>query len=49
MNRRPEADISRRSRLCLSDPDAAAMKAEYLASGGMRSNTRYGYVHKATT
>ena len=26
----------------------AAMKAEYLASGGMRSNTRYGYVHKAT-
>ncbi|PWU19234.1 MAG: amidohydrolase [Candidatus Rokuibacteriota bacterium] len=26
----------------------AAIKAEYAAMGGMRSNTRYGYVHKAS-
>ncbi len=26
----------------------AAIKAEYVAMGGMRSNTRYGYVHRAT-
>jgi hypothetical protein len=26
----------------------AAIKAEYLASGGMRSNARFGYVHRAT-
>jgi hypothetical protein len=27
----------------------AAIKAEYVASGGTRSNRRYGYVHRATT
>jgi hypothetical protein len=26
----------------------AAIKAEYVAMGGLRSNTRYGYVHRAT-
>src|SRR5437773_89292 len=26
----------------------AAIKAEYVAAGGMRSNRRYGYVHRAT-
>jgi uncharacterized protein len=26
----------------------AAIKAEYVAMGGMRSNARYGYVHRAT-
>jgi len=26
----------------------AAIKAEYLAMGGQRSNARYGYVHRAT-
>ncbi len=26
----------------------AAMRAEYVAAGGMRSNTRYGYVHRET-
>src|SRR5207244_1521288 len=26
----------------------AAIKAEYVAMGGARSNTRYGYVHRAT-
>jgi hypothetical protein len=26
----------------------AAIKAEYVASGGMRSNARFGYVHRAT-
>ena len=25
----------------------AAIKAEYVAMGGMRSNARYGYVHRA--
>ena len=25
----------------------AAIKAEYVAMGGLRSNTRYGYVHRA--
>ena len=25
-----------------------AIRAEYLAAGGMRSNTRYGYVHQVT-
>ena len=32
----------------ITTDNIAAMKAEYLASGGMRSNTRYGYVHKVT-
>ena len=27
----------------------AAIRAEYIAHGGMRTNTRYGYVHRATT
>jgi len=27
----------------------AAIKAEYVAMGGQRSNARYGYVHRATT
>ena len=26
----------------------AAIKAEYVAAGGMRSNRRYGYVHRVT-
>jgi hypothetical protein len=26
----------------------AAIKAEYVAMGGLRSNARYGYVHRAT-
>src|SRR5262249_23726675 len=26
----------------------AAIKAEYIAMGGMRSNTRYGYVHRVS-
>jgi hypothetical protein len=26
----------------------AAIRAEYVANGGARSNTRYGYVHRAT-
>ena len=26
----------------------AAIKAEYVAMGGTRSNTRYGYVHRPT-
>jgi hypothetical protein len=26
----------------------AAIKAEYVAMGGMRSNARYGYVHRAS-
>jgi hypothetical protein len=25
----------------------AAIKAEYVAMGGLRSNARYGYVHRA--
>ncbi len=32
----------------LSKDQIAAIKAEYLAAGGLRSNTRYGYVYKAT-
>jgi len=32
----------------LSKDQIAAMKAEYIGAGGLRSNTRYGYVHKAT-
>jgi len=30
----------------ITNDKIAAIKAEYLASGGMRSNTRYGYVHR---
>ena len=26
----------------------AAIKAEYVAAGGLRSNRRYGFVHRAT-
>jgi hypothetical protein len=26
----------------------AAIKTEYVAAGGMRTNRRYGYVHRAT-
>jgi hypothetical protein len=32
----------------MSKDQIAAIKAEYLAAGGLRSNTRYGYVLKAT-
>jgi hypothetical protein len=32
----------------LSRDTIAAIKAEYVAMGGARSNTRYGYVHRAT-
>jgi predicted TIM-barrel fold metal-dependent hydrolase len=32
----------------LSKDQIAAMKAEYRAAGGLRSNTQYGYIHKAT-
>jgi uncharacterized protein len=31
----------------ITNDKIAAIKAEYLASGGMRSNTRYGYVHRS--
>jgi hypothetical protein len=27
----------------------AAVKAEYVAAGGLRSNARYGYVHRSTS
>ncbi|MBI2467377.1 MAG: amidohydrolase family protein [Candidatus Rokubacteria bacterium] len=32
----------------ITNDKIAAIRAEYVANGGMRSNTRYGYVHKAT-
>jgi hypothetical protein len=31
----------------ISTDRIAAIKAEYLANGGLRSNTRYGYVNPA--
>jgi hypothetical protein len=31
----------------ISTDRIAAIKAEYLAGGGLRSNTRYGYVNRA--
>jgi hypothetical protein len=30
----------------LSDDKIAAIKAEYVAMGGTRSNARYGFVHR---
>ena len=32
----------------ITTDNIAAIKAEYVAAGGMRSNARYGYVHRAT-
>jgi uncharacterized protein len=32
----------------LTTDKVAAVKAEYVALGGMRSNARYGYIHRAT-
>jgi hypothetical protein len=31
----------------LSTDKIAAIRAEYVANGGLRSNTRWGYVHRA--
>ncbi len=33
----------------LTTDKVAAIKAEYVALGGMRSNARYGYIHRAAT
>ncbi|MFQ5567454.1 MAG: amidohydrolase family protein [Paracoccaceae bacterium] len=33
----------------VSNDQIAAIKAEYVAAGGLRSNTRYGYVYKPAT
>jgi predicted TIM-barrel fold metal-dependent hydrolase len=32
----------------ITNDEIASIRAEYVANGGMRSNTRYGYIHKAT-
>jgi uncharacterized protein len=32
----------------ITNDEIVSIRAEYVANGGMRSNTRYGYIHKAT-
>jgi predicted TIM-barrel fold metal-dependent hydrolase len=42
-------NINQRAALgSITNDKIAAIKSEYFAMGGMRTNTRYGYVHRAT-